>query len=229
MNLKRWGLKPLALLGAITLAITAMAIVNGQPATTFRVAHLSPNAPAVDVYVDGVLYEKGMTFGQIGTTHAPGKSGEMLVEVRLAGTAPTTVPLISAMVNLRPGWRYVLQVSNYLEYLQIAAMPIHIQTIPAAMGRLEVIHAFPGAPRIDVVNQYSQTVINDLGYLEDPPMVDALSGPYRLLIYEETPERHLYYDQTISLEEGANHTLIIAGPPLRTLWLTTRQETLSGP
>ena len=91
-------------------------IVPGASAQTgdaqVRIAHFSPDAPAVDVYVDAkkvsnnVAYEKASNYLAL-------PAGSHVVEIRATGTAPDSAPAVKASVdvaaqvaaNTRRWWR----------------------------------------------------------------------------------------------------------------------------
>ncbi len=219
------ALRPLALFGATAaVVIAAAAIFAAHPEASpaaYRVAQVSPDTPPVDVYVDGVLVETGMAYGRIGEMRSAGRSGAVLIAVRLAGTSPETLPLLSAEVYLTPGVPTVIAIANTLEHLQIGAYPIPLANVPADRARIHVIHAIPGAPRIGVRAE-REIVTNELGYLEDPPFRDVMPGPRRVIGFTSVIPATLIFDQDRPLEPGAVETIILTGYPLQAIFITTR-------
>jgi hypothetical protein len=78
-----------------------------------RLAHLSPNTPAVDVY----LYSFGDPAAQLVLHHVaygdvspyePVTAGDYSVAMRLAGAAPTTKPVLSTSVTVAAGNAYTV-------------------------------------------------------------------------------------------------------------------------
>lgn len=106
---------PVLLLGAVGVASAATA-ANAAAATGkgwVRLAHLSPNTPAVDVY----LYSFGNSSAQLVLHHvgygavSPYQglaSGDYTVAMRAAGAAPTTKPVLSATVAVTAGHAYTV-------------------------------------------------------------------------------------------------------------------------
>ena len=72
-----------------------------------RLAHLSPNTPAVDVYLysfgdssaEQVLHHVG--YGVV-SAYEPLAAGDYTVAMRAAGAAATTKPVLSASLTSRP-------------------------------------------------------------------------------------------------------------------------------
>jgi hypothetical protein len=106
----------LAALPLLLLAIPAAAVATASAATTtgwIRLAHLSPNTPAVDVY----LYSYGDSSAQIVLHHvaygtvSPYEqvpTGDYTVAMRAAGAGATTKPVLSASVDVAAGHAYTV-------------------------------------------------------------------------------------------------------------------------
>jgi Domain of unknown function (DUF4397) len=100
-----------------TLALLTLVAPSASAQTTgdgfVRLAHLSPNTPAVDVY----LYSFGNSSAQLVLHHvsygtvSPFEelaAGEYTVAMRAAGAAPSTKPVLSATLNVTAGDAYTV-------------------------------------------------------------------------------------------------------------------------
>lgn len=81
-----------------------------------RVIHASPDAPVMDVQVDGRMIGWRLTFGQV--------SNDLLIpggnhRVELHGTGPQEEPMVSKGISLEPGRSYTLVVVNRLKDLEL--------------------------------------------------------------------------------------------------------------
>jgi Domain of unknown function (DUF4397) len=106
----------LAALPLLLLAIPAASVATANAATGtgwIRLAHLSPNTPAVDVY----LYSFGNSSAQIVLHHvaygdvSPYEqvpAGDYTVAMRAAGAVSTSAAVISASVDVAPGHAYTV-------------------------------------------------------------------------------------------------------------------------
>ncbi len=102
------------------LAVLALGLLAGAaPASAsagsgwLRLAHLSPNTPAVDVYLYSFHNPKALVvvhhvaYGTIsGYQKVP--AGEYTVAMRAAGAPASSSPVISTSVNIRPGRAYTV-------------------------------------------------------------------------------------------------------------------------
>ena len=95
----------LLLIGA-TAAVSASAAVSAAGTGWIRLAHLSPNTPAVDVY----LYSFGDSTAELVLHHVaygtvspyePVSAGIYSVAMRAAGASPTSAPVLSAATAAR--------------------------------------------------------------------------------------------------------------------------------
>jgi hypothetical protein len=102
---------PVMLLGVtVTSASAAPATAAGG---WIRLAHLSPNTPAVDVYLyslgnpDANLVLHHVAYGAV-SPYEPVKSGDYTVAMRAAGAAPATKPVLSTSVSVTAGHAYTV-------------------------------------------------------------------------------------------------------------------------
>lgn len=117
------------------------------------VTHLSPDAPAVNVYVDGAQALTGVDYKQ--SSGAISRSaGGINIEVRgiLPGAAETGAVIGPVDLDLQAGTRYdVLAVNNVavIEPLIVSAPQISASELGDNV-RLQIVHAAPAAPAVDV-------------------------------------------------------------------------------
>jgi Domain of unknown function (DUF4397) len=134
----------LAAASALLLGIPAAATAYASSATTgtgwIRLAHLSPNTPAVDVY----LYSFGDTNAMIVLHHvaygtvSPYESvpaGDYSVAMRGAGASPTSQPVLSTSVTIAAGHAYTVAGMGPESGLRLQVLEDKLTTAP---GQAEV-------------------------------------------------------------------------------------------
>src|ERR1700722_1537076 len=138
----------LAALPLLLLAIPAAAVATASAATAtgwIRLAHLSPNTPAVDVY----LYSFGDSSAQIVLHHvAYGTvppyeqvpTGEYTVAMRAAGAASTTAAVISASVDVVAGHAYTVAGRGPESGLRLQVLDDQLTT-PSGQALVRIIQA----------------------------------------------------------------------------------------
>jgi hypothetical protein len=138
-------------LAAVLVASAPVAVPASAATGTgwIRLAHLSPNTPAVDVY----LYSFGDPSAQLVLHHVgygvvspyePVAAGDYSVAMRLAGAAPTTQPVLSASVAVAAGNAYT-----------VAGLG------PESALRLQVLHDQLGTPPGQVLVRLIQASLRD--------------------------------------------------------------------
>jgi hypothetical protein len=138
----------LAALPLLLLAIPAAAVATASAATTtgwIRLAHLSPNTPAVDVY----LYSFGDSSAQIVLHHvaygtvSPYEqvpAGDYTVAMRAAGAVSTSAAVISASVDVAPGHAYTVAGLGPESGLRLQVLDDQLTT-PSGQALVRIIQA----------------------------------------------------------------------------------------
>ncbi len=132
-----------------------------------RVAHLSPDAPNVDVYVDGDAVLEDVPFRTV-SDYLELPAGEYDIEVTAAGDAETVVFDETVAVDADD---YTLAA---LGELADENQPFEVATFvddlsdPGDDARVRVVHASPDAPNVDVTAGDGEVVlIEDLAFGEE--------------------------------------------------------------
>jgi hypothetical protein len=138
----------LAALPLLLLAIPAAAVATASAATTtgwIRLAHLSPNTPAVDVY----LYSFGDSSAQIVLHHvaygtvSPYEqvpTGDYTVAMRAAGATASSAPVLSASVDVVAGHAYTVAGLGPESGLRLQVLDDQLTT-PAGKAVVRIIQA----------------------------------------------------------------------------------------
>jgi Domain of unknown function (DUF4397) len=134
------------------LALLALGLLAGAaPASAaqgsgwLRLAHLSPNTPAVDVYLYSFHNSKALVvvhhvaYGTIsGYQKVP--AGEYTVAMRAAGAAPSSAPVISTTVNIEPGGAYTVAGLGPAKGLRLQVLRDRLTT-PKGRSLVRIIQA----------------------------------------------------------------------------------------
>jgi hypothetical protein len=155
----------LSLAGPASAADTAMV----------RVLHASPDAPAVDVYLDDTIVDAltNVPFGTIsGYLDIP--AGDHNVKVYATGT--NTGAVIDADVTVAAGQRYTIAATNAVA--SIEAQVIEDNPTPSCTtAQVRVVHFSADAPAVDIATAGAapaDAVVKNLAY---PSASDALALP----------------------------------------------------
>ncbi len=136
-----------------------------------RVAHMSPDAPAVDIYVDGNKALTNVPFKTV-SDYIALPAGEHRFEVRPTGT---NTSVIDAKATLAAGKDYTVAAIN--EVAKIAPLVLEDDTAAPASGKakVRVVHASPDAPAVDIAVKGGPVLVSNLafGKASDTLAVDA--------------------------------------------------------
>ncbi len=134
---------------ALLLGIPAAATASAASATTgtgwIRLAHLSPNTPAVDVY----LYSFGNSNAEIVLHHvaygtvSPYEevtAGDYSVAMRAAGASPSSQPVLSTSVTVKAGHAYTVAGMGPESGLRLQVLDDQLTT-PPGKSSIRVIQA----------------------------------------------------------------------------------------
>jgi Domain of unknown function (DUF4397) len=138
-------------LGILGYAAPAASAASAAPAAAaqgrgwIRLAHLSPNTPAVDVYLYAFGDARAMTvlkhvsYGTV-SPYEQVASGEYTVAMRSAGAPPSARPVLSTTVEVVPGHAYTVAGMGPLKALRLQVMPDAL-TAPPGKALVRVIQA----------------------------------------------------------------------------------------
>src|ERR1700733_8212647 len=138
----------LAALPLLLLAIPAVSAATASAATAtgwIRLAHLSPNTPAVDVYLYSFGDSKAqqviqhVTYGTVSPFEAL-PAGDYTVAMRAAGAPATSKPVLSTAVDILAGHAYTVAGMGPASGLRLQVIPDKLTT-PAGKVLVRVIQA----------------------------------------------------------------------------------------
>ena len=165
--------------GALTFAMVGVASASEH--AMVRVLHASPDAPAVDVYLDDAKVDAltNVPFGTIsGYLDIP--SGDHNIKVYATGT--TTGAVIDANVTVASGSRYTIAATNALAAIE--AQVIEDEPTPSCdAAGVRVIHLSADAPAVDVATAGAapaDAVVKGLEYPNATGYLELPAGSYDL-------------------------------------------------
>src|SRR5215213_9756819 len=170
----------LGLAALLGLALAAPAFAqNGQ--AQVRVAHLAPDAPNVDVYVNGepVPALQNVPYTTI-SSYLPLPAGTQQVTVYAAGD--TSSPVIDTPVDLAAGRAYTVAAVGLVADGSLTAQVYEDDLRSPASGnaKVRVVHASPDAGPVDVIPRGGQALVEGLTFPEASPYAEVPAGSYTL-------------------------------------------------
>lgn len=144
-----------------------------------RVYHASPDAPAVDVYLNDMLAVKDLAYGNI-TNYLAVNPGVYNVKVFPAGT--TKKPVINTNVTLNPGTYNTAAAINRL--CDITLLPIADANVPLVpcKANIRFAHLSPNAPRVDITLPNGTVLFRNVGFGQVTGYLPVDPGTYTLQV-----------------------------------------------
>lgn len=180
---------------------------NSSGKATLRVLHMSYDAPAVDVYVDGTKVIDGLAYG-MGSAYAEVEAGSRAIKVTETGK---TEALIESTQTLESSKSYTV-----VAYEAAASIkPIVLgydRAEDSTKAKIRVIHAAE-APAVDIKvgSGDSEPVFGNLakGASTEYKSVDA--GDYEFVITAAGDKAEVVKFETVKLEAGSIYTVVARG------------------
>lgn len=132
-----------------------------QEQSYIRVLHASPNAPGVDVYANGNLIARNLTY-RVFTPYLKVSSNRYTIRVYRTGT--NINPIIDTAIELRPGNIYTAAAIGMLPNIQL--FPVNDVRFPleSNMTNVRLIHLSPDTPAVDAVHPGQNVLFADVAY-----------------------------------------------------------------
>lgn len=202
---------------AIVLASSAAGLPSAAAADggLLRLAHLSPDTPAVDVYVDSVadpdagITLRGVDYGAVSDYQAVAP-GTYTVSMRSAGDDPGTPPVLSTTVEVgADSARTVAGVGPFAD-LGLAVLRDDLTLPPSGQSRLRVIAAAANAPTLDVALPGGAPLASGLEFSQSTDYVDVPAGQADLQV---TPEGAEPTGVPVDLAAGSVYSVLVLDEP----------------
>ena len=160
-----------AALSALTLGVLASAQMMDKSAYV-RVVHASPDAPAVDVFLDGKQTVDGAVFKAV-TSYGDVPAGKHSVLVTVHGDLKKEV--LKQEFDLKAGMYYTVAATGLLKDIKLTAFSAS-SMMSKSKAKINVYHLSPGSPNVDAlaVDMKNAKIVSNLAYGK---MVTKLVNP----------------------------------------------------
>ena len=200
--------RALGLVGALGLVAVMAMPVAAQNEAFVRVVHASPDAPNVDVWVEGEIVLADVPFTAV-SDYLALPAGTYNVQVTATGS---TDPVIDADLTLEASTSYTVAATGLLA--DITATVLTDDRTPVdGQAKLRVFHASPSAPaEVDVAVTDGPILVEALAYSEATGYLTVDAGRYPLEIRGAGDEMAALTLEA-TLEAGQNYTAIAMDDP----------------
>ncbi len=170
-----------------------------------RIVHASPDAPAVDIFVDDKALVEGAKFKDVSNS-LPLSAGSHKVEVYEAKTKGTKDSIIEATLVVDGGKSYTVAAVNKAENLELQAFTNNKQGMDGKAS-LRVAHLSPDAPAVNVGPKGAAPLFKDLSFKSISGYQVVNPGSYDLSVSTADGKEILSLPRT-NLQSGKNYTVL---------------------
>jgi Domain of unknown function (DUF4397) len=200
-----------ALLGAVLLALLAPALpAHAATGAFLRLAHLSPDTPAVDVTVTGFADpNRSITLKHVGYGDVSGYQtvdpGTYTVAMRPAGADPASPPVISATLNATDGRAYTVAGLGKFAELALRVLDDEIGLPPPGQARMRVVNAAPLTGDL-TIRREGTAVIEHAAFGQASSYAVVPAGRTVLNL---TPKQAANTNLPVTLDAGAVYSVLV--------------------
>lgn len=157
---------------AVALAVLAVVTLFAGPARAagdgyVRLAHLSPDTPAVDVYLKppsgSVRVFPGVAYGAM-SQYLRLPAGNYLVAMRKAGAAASSAPVLTTSVAVQAGDAYTVAGVGRFADLGLRVLTDDLSLPDAGKSKVRVIQASVRAPVLNVAGKNGRTIADGVRF-----------------------------------------------------------------
>jgi hypothetical protein len=200
-----------AILATLMLGLLAAVPAAGANADAMiRVVHASPDAPAVDVFLNGQRAISNLKFTE-GTTYAAVPAGSYRVQVFPTGTGPSGTAVIDANLPLAGGTAYTVAAVNVVAKIEALVLTDNLAAPAAGKAHIRVVHASPDAPAVDVAVKGGPVAFRNAAFKAATAYAPLDAGTYQFEIRPAGTTQAVLTTDPTTLAAGRIYTVFAMG------------------
>ncbi len=207
------GLAPAASASPTPLNVTVgVADATGGPMTDawVRVVHASPDAPSVDVWVNGAVAFADVAFNEV-TAYAAVPAGSYRVQVEPAGAGGAGPFVIDATLSLAAATVYTVVATDNLAEITPIVLVDDVTATAAGNARVNFFHGSPDAPAVDIALQGGAVLFGNVPFQSAGTAIEVPAGSYDLEARVAGTMTAVLKLWDVQLEAGKVYTVFATG------------------
>ena len=203
--------KTLVVMGLV-VAVMAMMVAPAFAAgeAMVRVTHASPDAPAVDVCVNGSVAFAALEFGKT-TEYANLPAGSYDVQVYPAGSNCQGTAVIDAKGLKLDAKAYTVMAIGKLAEIKPLILVDNLSAPAAGKVHVRFVHASPDAPAVDITTKDGAKVFSNVAFGKSTDTTPLPAGTYDLQARVAGTDTVALDLPGVNLPEGAILTVVAEG------------------
>ena len=181
--------------------------VAPTPQARVMAVHASPDAPAVDLVVDGAVAGTGLAFPN-NTPYLNVPAGTRNVKVNVAGTTTT---VINANLPVSGGTSYTVFASDVVANIGAVVLTDDLTAPASGKAHVRFVHLSPDAPAVDVAVQGGPVVFANKAFKEYTAFTPVDAGTYNLEVRVAGTSTVALPLNNIPLQAGKIYTVFAKG------------------
>lgn len=202
------GLAALSLASSL-FAVPAFAQTAPKNATV-RFVHASPDAPAVDIYVDDKRSLAGLGFKYVGR-YMSMPSGKHTIKIYASSAKGAGNPVTQTDVELNAGWDYTIAATGKLANVQLKVFSDNLNLPTAGKAKVRAYQLSPTAPAINVAEKGGSTIIRGLSFPNATDYLEVDAKRYNLEVQSATDSKALLQVPNVTLAANSVESVFAFG------------------
>ncbi|NJN15876.1 MAG: DUF4397 domain-containing protein [Oscillochloris sp.] len=208
------------------LAMFAVAMIvpsaGAQSQNFIRVMHASPDAPNVDVFVNGQAVLTDVPFFAYSDYLT---LGDGTYEVAISPTGQgTDASVWVGELTVQGGVYGTVAAVNFVENLDAVLYDDDVSPVPAGNARVRIIHASPNAPAVDVKLAGTDTVVLANAPYRASAYLEVPAGTYQFDISPAGSSDVVFTTPALTFLDGWTYTLVATGDLNENFWVQSRVD-----
>lgn len=174
-----------------------------------RVAHLSPDAPNVDVYVNNAKTLSDVSYKTV-SKYLSVPAGQYRFEVRPAGADPGSKAVIDASSTLTAGKAVTVAAVGALANIKGQIYTDDISAPASGKAKVRVVHAAPEVPAVDVAVAGGPTLFSGASFPQATAYAEVAGGSYNLEV-RPAGTQTVALKATQAVQAGSIYTIAAIG------------------
>lgn len=197
---------------------------------SIRFVHASPDAPAIDVVIDGATVAENVSFGAA-SDYLPITSGKHQIQVVPTGST-TESAVLDEEIDLDGGRAYIFAAAGLLNDLESKLYEVDLDDLDENQARVRLIQLAPDEESVDLAVSGGDEWQDDVNYLDGSDYDDVDAGTYDLDLRAHDGDAVITSISGLTIEANRAYDILLLGQAsndtLAVLTLETRVSPACG-